>query len=333
MIKELLLGSAVLFGAVSIINGQECQSDQECTQPTPFCVQSTCVVPENVENPCLCVETSPAPSAKAPMQWKSRADCRSKKGFQCADECQCRVSNNDEDTYWELRDYCNSRQTKGYCIDNKCLENNAYYGDDTNCPCSNSQGTEVICMNRDVCGERDEPIFKHWGKCTDQCYCEIEGCKEGQDCYAEVGWSTKEECWSKGYLCSVEKGIDCTDCDQEGWLEGYLEQMDENSTASDSMGYDSTRSDSMSSDSMGSDSMGSDSMWSDSMGSDSMGSDSMGGDSMGSDSMGSDSMGSDSMGSDSEWDSDSKWDSDSEWTGDSWNSTSGDYTDNAPSTM
>ena len=72
-----ILGSAVLFGAVSIINGQgkrkffwmlffgclfslhilniftnlsydyvlelECQSDQECTQPTPFCVQSTCV--------------------------------------------------------------------------------------------------------------------------------------------------------------------------------------------------------------------------------------------------------------------------------------------------
>lgn len=188
MIKELLLGSAVLFCAGSIANGQE-----------------------NIKNPCLCVEKTPTPSEKAPymqMQWMSRADCRSKKGFQCDDECQCKVSNNDDETDWVLRDYCNSRQTKGYCIDDKCLKDNVYYQDDTSCPCSNSQGTDVICMNSVECGTQDEPFFKSWGKCTDQCYCKPEGCKAKQDCYVEVGWTTKKECWSKGYLCSVEEGIE-----------------------------------------------------------------------------------------------------------------------------
>ena len=138
-------------------------------------------------------------------KWLTRAKCLEEKG-QCTDECQCFLNG---ETTLEFRAHCNSRQHAGYCLDeaDKCNS----FQDDVKCLCANNEGTETACIKREDCGAEGEVNFSYWGDCTDQCYCKIEGCKEGQDCYANVTWRKKKDCWLKsgeGYYCSVETYIE-----------------------------------------------------------------------------------------------------------------------------
>jgi len=206
MIKEFVLGSAVLFCAASIINGQDAI--------------------------CLCVTNT---NDKIEKEWLPRADCRESKG-NCIDECECKVNG---ETSPELRDYCNSRQHGGYCLDQ--AEDCNYAQDDFKCLCANNEGSRTKCIKREDCGKTGEPNFTYRGKCTDECYCKIEGCEEGQDCYENVTWGTKEDCWSKaseGYYCSVDAVIGNRNSGED-WFQGYLEQMDQDAWNSDSGNYTS----------------------------------------------------------------------------------------------
>ena len=161
-----------------------------------------------LDKQCLCKRNEPFETidgVEIRKKWLTRAECLEAEG-QCKDECQCLLNG---ETTLEFRAYCNSRQHGGYCLDeaDKCNS----FQDDIRCLCANNEGTETACIKREDCGKEGEANFSYWGDCTDECYCEIRGCEEGQDCYSNVTWRKKKDCWSKsgeGYYCSVETYIE-----------------------------------------------------------------------------------------------------------------------------